>query len=169
MATKKKYYRHSVYCTAEDDKFIKKFYLSPSKIYQEALMALRHSVCETPGKQTVYLSKSTNAPKRETIVDQPASAQTAPPATAATVHPAAPTKETKEEPARPFVSLADLADLVDRADHVAVADHAVIRPDPVPAPTVLIVRKRPPGPAPIIPTIMKRTLCTDFMQLPDRG
>ena len=160
MATKKKYYRHSVYCTAEDDKFIKKFYLSPSKIYQEALMALRHSVCETPGKQTVYLSKSTNAPKRETIVDQPASAQTAPPATAATVHPAAPTKEAKEEYFNPPVAVPDLA---------TVADHAVIRPDPVPAPTVLIVRKRPADPAPIIPTIMKRTLCTDFMQLPDRG
>lgn len=157
MATKKKYFRHSVYCTAEDDKFVKKFNLSPSKIYQEALFALRHGVCETPGKQTVYLSKSTNAPKRETVVDQPTSAQTAPPATAATVHPAAPTKETKEQcgPGAGPVT--------------AVADHAVIRPDPVPAPTVLIVRKRPAGPAPIIPTIMKRTLCTDFMQLPDRG
>lgn len=111
MPTKKKYFRHNCYVTEEEDKFVKKFNLSPSKIYHEALTAIRKGVCETPGKRGVYLSNSANQPQGTTTSDHMPGAETAP-----------------------------------GPDHVPVAAHAEIRPAQAPAPTIIIVRKRPAGP-----------------------
>jgi len=177
MPTKKKYYRHNCYVTAEEDSFVRKFNLSPSKIYHEALTAIRHDVCESSGKRGVYLSNSANQPKGKSIVDHNPGARNGPAEPCPGTQPAAPIAAQAQAP-----------------DHVPVAAHAEIRPDPVPAPTVIIVRKRPAVPDPIIelcepagpvaqvsqpiepvrtiPAIMKRAMRTaphEWAQLPDRG
>lgn len=112
-----------------EDKFVKKMGLSPTKIYHQALIALMRGLPELPGEREVYLS---NATIKQRAKNDPGPQESA--------EPAPPEQDQDPAPAAPG------SDLVDQLRPTEPGPEIRPAPAPVQEPErVLIVRKTRPA------------------------
>lgn len=168
MANNKKNEQWHMIPTDEDKKKLAKFHMGFTEYVRFSLHGPVPHMYKTTAPASLYLSNATNEPIGNNEPAEPLSAQ--------------PDPAQLSEPAEPDHPAAMVRpDLMNTATvhgpGAAVADHAEIRTDPVPAPTVLIVRKgtrphkhieqpqQPARPFPVSMAMLQKNVTTAFVQI----
>lgn len=168
MARKKNRNRHESELSDEAELLFQNLHMRWCDFVHYNLIAANKALRETTAPASLYLSNATNEPIGNNEPAEPLSAQ--------------PDPAQLSEPAEPDHPAAMVRpDLMNTATvhgpGAAVADHAEIRTDPVPAPTVLIVRKgtrphkhieqpqQPARPFPVSMAMLQKNVTTAFVQI----
>jgi len=168
MSKNKNFVWHTVAFNVEDETNFRNSHMKLIDIFRFAMKRNPEPLFKTTASSTLYLSNATNEPIGNNEPAEPLSARP---------DPAELTEPTEPDHPAAMVRPDLMTPATVHGPGAAVADHAEIRTDPVPPPTVLIVRKgtrphihivqpqQPARPDPVSMAILHKNVTTAFVQI----